>query len=111
MILELILGCILGGLIGAAIALAVISISAVIECARELWGSRTNVVVGDPSISSELESVAAQKGTKRHKRFVYHKSTGRSELVESDLISASWLTAARSSCTSPERSVQAVGRT
>ena len=75
------------GLIGAATALAIISIAAIYECVRNWWGSGINVLVVDPSTSAELEKIAASKGTHRHIRFIYNKSTGQRKMVESDSIS------------------------
>lgn len=87
MLIELIIGGIVAGLIGAAIILTIITSSVVIECAKEWWGARTNIVVVDPSTSAELERIAARKGSRRHKRFIYNKSIGESKMVESNSIS------------------------
>jgi len=87
MLFEILIGLLIGAFVGAVIVLAVITASAVIDCARDWWGSGTDVIVVDPSTSSELERIAAENGSKRHKRFVYNKSTGENKLVESDSIS------------------------
>ena len=87
MFYQLMLLLFAGGAAAAIIAMVVLSANTVIEQARQWWGSRTSVFVLDPSVTAELAKIAANKGTKRHRRFVYHKQKNEIRLVESDSIS------------------------
>lgn len=80
---------ILGFLFGAAvIGLVIISIVAVMEIIYDYWNDLDNeVVIIAPEASSELEKIAKNKGSKKHKRFVYNPKTNESVLVESNSIS------------------------
>jgi hypothetical protein len=79
----------LGFLFGAAaVALAIISIVAVMEIISDYWDDLDDeVIIIAPEASSELEKIARQKGSKKHKRFVYNPSTKEALLVESNSIS------------------------
>jgi hypothetical protein len=88
MFFELLMLIFFSAAAAAVIHLVCLTAEAVIEQAREWWGSRTTVIVVDPSTSRELERIAAERGSRRHKRFVYNKSRSECRLVESDTISA-----------------------
>ncbi|BAG03367.1 MULTISPECIES: hypothetical protein [Microcystis] len=79
----------LGFLFGAAaVALAIISIATVMEIISDYWDDLDDeVLIIAPEASSELEKIAKQKGSKKHKRFVYNTSTKEALLVESNSIS------------------------
>jgi len=79
----------LGFLFGAAaVALAIISIVAVMEIISDYWDDLDDeVLIIAPEASSELEKIAKQKGSKKHKRFAYNPSTKEALLVESNSIS------------------------
>ncbi|MBE9263642.1 hypothetical protein IQ224_16230 [Microcystis sp. LEGE 00066] len=84
--LEIVLLALLLG--GAAIALAMISIAAVMEVIYKYWDDLDDeVLIIDPKASSELAKIAKQKGSKKHKRFVYNPVTREALLVESNSIS------------------------
>jgi len=80
----------LGFLFGAAaIALAVISVAAVMECVFDYWDEVDDeVLIVAPEASAELEKIAREKGSKTYKRFVYNKATKDAVFVESDSISS-----------------------
>jgi hypothetical protein len=77
----------LAGLAGAAVlAVIVLSLDEIKDYARSWWGTGTIVII-DPATDAELERIAASKGSKTYKRFVYNKATGDRKLVESNSIS------------------------
>ncbi|MTJ21145.1 hypothetical protein FJR06_07305 [Dolichospermum sp. UHCC 0352] len=77
----------LGLLFGAAIALAIITIVAVMEIVFEYWNDLDDeVVIVPPEASLELERIAKEKGSKKHKRFVYNPATKEALFIESDSI-------------------------
>jgi hypothetical protein len=58
------------------------------EIISDYWDDLDDeVLIIAPEASSELEKIAKQKGSKKHKRFVYNKSTKEALLVESNSIS------------------------
>lgn len=76
----------IAGLVGsAALALLVLSLDEIKSRARSWWGSGTIVVV-DPASEAELARIAATKGSKRYRRFVFNKATDECKLVESNSI-------------------------
>ncbi|MEL6442139.1 MAG: hypothetical protein AAFQ80_23205 [Cyanobacteria bacterium J06621_8] len=79
----------LGFLFGAAaIALAIISVVAVMECIFDYWDEIDDeVLIVAPEASSELAKIAREKGSKQHKRFAYNPATKDAVLLESDSIS------------------------
>lgn len=79
----------LGFLFGAAaIALAIISVAAVMECIFEYWDEVDDeVLIVAPEASAELQKIAREKTSKPHKRFVYNPKTKDAVLVESNSIS------------------------
>ena len=79
----------LGLLFGAAaIALAIITVAAIMECVFEYWDDIDDeVLIVAPEASAELQKIAREKCSKPHKRFVYNKATKESLLVESNSIS------------------------
>lgn len=86
--LELFLIPLIIGAAAAAVALAIISIAAIMECVFKYWDEIDDeVMIVSPAVSSELEKIAEQKGSKQHKRFAYNKATKNAVLVESDSIS------------------------
>jgi hypothetical protein len=87
MIVELLMMLFLGGAAAAVICLAVLTVSAVVEQARAWWGARTRLVVIDPAASPELARIAAERGSRPHKRFVYNRDRSETRLVESESIS------------------------
>jgi hypothetical protein len=91
MLFELLMLLFAGGAAAAVIAMIVLSASAVVDQARQWWGSRTSIVVIDPSATAELARIAANNGTKRHKRFVFNKQQNELRLVESDSISSEFI--------------------
>ncbi|MEI6443141.1 MAG: hypothetical protein WCO29_08440 [Nostocales cyanobacterium ELA583] len=77
----------LGLLFGAGIALAIITIVAVMEIVFEYWNDLDDeVVIVPPEASLELERIAKEKGSKKHKRFVYNPATKEALFIESDSI-------------------------
>lgn len=84
--LEIVLLALLLG--GAAIALAMISIAAVMEVIYKYWDDLDHeALIIAPEAASELQKIANQKGSKKHKRFVYNPVTREALLVESNSIS------------------------
>lgn len=79
----------LGFLFGAAaIALAIISVVAVMECISEYWDEiEDEVLIVAPEASAELQKIAREKASKSHKRFVYNPATKDAVLIESNSIS------------------------
>lgn len=78
---------ILGFLFGAAaVALAIITIVAISELISEYWNDLDEALIVAPEASKELEKIARQKGSKKHKRFAYNKDTKEAVLVESNRI-------------------------
>ena len=81
------LGALLGAAIGAAIAVVIITVVAVMETVFEYWNDLDDeVVIVAAEATPELERIAKQKGSKKHKRFVYNPATKESLLIESDSI-------------------------
>jgi hypothetical protein len=77
----------IGFLFGAAIALVIITIATVMEIIFEYWNDIDDeVVMVAPEASPELEKIAKEKGSKKHKRFVYNPATKESLFIESDSI-------------------------
>ena len=77
----------LGLLFGAAIALAIITVVAIMEIVFEYWNDLDDeVVIVPPEASLELERIAKEKGSKKHKRFVYNPATKEALFIESDSI-------------------------
>lgn len=70
---------------GVVLAIVVLSLQEIKNRARSWWGCCTIVIV-DPATDAELQRIAESKGSKRHKRFVYNKTTGARKLVESNSI-------------------------
>lgn len=68
-------------------ALAVLTIAAIVDVVVEHMADATSIEIIDPSTSDELERIAAQRGsTKRHKRFAYDRMSRKAVLVESNRI-------------------------
>lgn len=86
---QILIPFLLSRLLVTAIALSKISKETIRDCVRGWWGNNQNVTIVDPATNSKLAEVARKAATKKHKRFVFHKSTGESRLVESDELSSS----------------------
>lgn len=69
----------------AILALAALSIAAVVEVALEYFET-DQVLVIDPKTTDELERVARKHGNQAHKRFVYDRETKQAVLVQSNRI-------------------------
>jgi hypothetical protein len=68
-------------------ALAVLTVAAIIDVVLEHMEEATSIEIIDPAISEELERIAAEKGsTKRHKRFAYDRTSRKAVLVESNRV-------------------------
>lgn len=82
MVLDWLLGLLLIGVM----ALAMLTIAAIIEVALEYFET-DEVLVIDTKTTAELERVAKMHGSKPHKRFVFDKRSKQAVLVESNHIS------------------------
>lgn len=68
-------------------ALAILTIAAIIDAAIEHMQDADSIEIVDPSASYELERIAKQRGSsKRHKRFAYDRKSKKAVLVESNRI-------------------------
>ena len=70
----------------ALIVLAIITFAAVFEVAAGRYNSGQEVAVVDPNATEELRKVAEKYSTKKHKKFLVDKTTGKPYLIESDEI-------------------------
>jgi hypothetical protein len=80
--LDLFIGLVLAGLL----FLAILSVAAIVEAVLDYFPTAHDLTILDPSVSRELERIAADKGSKPHKRFAYDRSTKKAVLVESNRI-------------------------
>lgn len=81
----MVLDFLIGLFVVAIMALAALSIAAIVEVALEYFET-DQVLVVDPKTTDELERVAKKHGSRAHKRFVYDRGSKKAVLVESDRI-------------------------
>jgi hypothetical protein len=66
--------------------LAVLTLAAILEVAVDYFPTANQIMIVDPSVSHELERIAAERTTRPHKRFAYDGATKKAVLVESNYI-------------------------
>jgi hypothetical protein len=76
----------LGLIFAAALFLAILTVSAIVEAVVDYFPNADTIQIVDPSASRELERIAAQKGSKQHKRFAFDRKTKKTVMVEGNKI-------------------------
>ena len=66
--------------------LAMLSVAAIVDVVQEHMSSADSIDIVDPQVSAELERIATQRGSKKHKRFAYDRVSKKAVLVESNRI-------------------------
>lgn len=80
--IDIIIGLVLVGIM----MFAILTIAAIVETVLDYMPEANVVEIFDPKVSKELERIAAEKGSKAHKRFGYDRNTKKAVLVESNNI-------------------------
>jgi hypothetical protein len=76
----------IGLVVASLLFLALLTLAAILEVAVDYFPTANQIMIVDPSVSQELERIAAERTTRPHKRFAYDRATRKAVLVESNHI-------------------------